>query len=115
MGTVAEEADGMSGVNILEITRFFAVLHGSLGRFIVGAGTAFRDAGRRNFRDDISDGGGGRFDAAGAHDIADRADPHDQVTDFLSSGGWGQLIDWQPLAAAANTRSLMAKINTRHR
>src|ERR1035441_5999817 len=69
---------------LLEIPRSFAVFHGGFGGLVVGAGAALGDAGGGDLGDDVIQRGGRGLDAAGADDVANGADAHDEVLDLLA-------------------------------
>src|SRR6476469_6407277 len=104
----------ISSVNILEIAGFLAVFHRGLGGFVVGAGAALGDAGGGAFRDDVRHGGGGRLDAPGANDVTDGADADHELADLLLRLGRDEIVDREPLAAAADALAAVAEINGGH-
>jgi hypothetical protein len=66
-----------------EVAGFLAVFHRGLGGLVVGAGAAFGDARGGDLGDDVVHVVGGRFDHAGADDVADGADAHAELAHLL--------------------------------
>lgn len=97
-------------VGLLEVSFFFAVFHGAVAAFVVGAGAAFGLPGSGDFLDDVVEGGCGGFDGTGAGGIADGAEADQFGFEHFGGESGDEFAVGQPGASATEHSPLMSEV-----